>query len=181
MKRIFVAPLLLLIVCCGFKSTNTQSTKDGSQQNQQIQANAFVTAKGTTLRLSPMDKDSVIAFQPFDQPMEKQAYIFVDPKATFQTMVGIGGALTDASAETFAKLSKSGQEELLTAYYDTVQGIGYNIARTSIASCDFSSTTYSYIKDKDSTLSTFSVAHDEQYRIPLIQRALKAAGGKLPV
>jgi len=181
MKRIYAASLFLLVLLCGFTSPNTPSTTNGSEQNQQIHATAFVTAKGTALRLSPMDKDSVIAFQPFDQPMEKQAYIFVDPKATFQTMVGIGGALTDASAEVFSKLSKSGQKELLTAYYDTVQGIGYNIARTTIASSDFSSATYSYIKENDSTLSTFSVAHDEQYRIPFIQRAIKAAGGSLPM
>ena len=32
--------------------------------------------------------------------------------------MGIGGAITDASAEVFAKLDKQKQEELLTAYFD---------------------------------------------------------------
>ncbi|MEA3425671.1 MAG: hypothetical protein U9R46_05460, partial [Bacteroidota bacterium] len=41
-------------------------------------------------------------------------------------------ALTDASAETFAKLPKEKQEEFLTAYYDVNKGIGYTLARTNI-------------------------------------------------
>ncbi|HEY3389471.1 MAG TPA: glycoside hydrolase family 30 protein, partial [Prolixibacteraceae bacterium] len=94
---------------------------------------------------------------------------------------GIGGALTDASAEVFAKLSKDTQKEFLTAYYDSKKGIGYNFARTNIASCDFSSDTYGYLADKDSMLTTFSVAHDEKFRIPFIKQAIAAAGGTLPL
>jgi len=94
-------------------------------------------------------------------------------------MVGIGGSLTDASAETFAKLPKDKQKELLTAYYDAEKGIGYTLARTTIQSCDFSSGSYSYVTKTDEALSTFDVSHDEKYRIPLIKQAIAAAGGKL--
>ena len=38
---------------------------------------------------------------------------------------------------------------------------------------------YSYVKDGDKDLKTFSVAHDEKYKIPLIKEAIAAAGGKL--
>jgi glucosylceramidase len=55
------------------------------------------------------------------------------------------------------------------------------MARTNIQSCDFSSGSYSYVKDNDVELKTFSVAHDEQYRIPFIKAAMTAAGGKLTV
>jgi len=103
----------------------------------------------------------------------------VDPQSAFQTFVGIGGALTDASAETFAKIPKDQQAELLRAYYDPRKGIGYTLARTNIQSCDFSSGSYSYVKENDTALSSFSVAHDEQYRIPLIKQAIAAAGGSL--
>ena len=61
----------------------------------------------------------------------------------------------------------------------TVRGIGYTLARTQIQSCDFSSGSYSYVADNDVSLSTFSVDHDKQYRIPLIKAATKAAGGQL--
>ncbi|MFC7669552.1 glycoside hydrolase family 30 beta sandwich domain-containing protein [Hymenobacter humi] len=105
--------------------------------------------------------------------------VFVDPAHAFQTMLGIGGALTDASAETFAKLPKAQQQEFLRAYYSPTAGIGYTLARTSIHSSDFSSGSYTYVADKDVALKTFSVKHDEQFRIPFIKQAMAAAGGKL--
>jgi glucosylceramidase len=107
--------------------------------------------------------------------------VFVDPSHQFQTLLGIGGALTDASAEVFAKLPKAQQQELLQAYYSPSQGIGYSLARTNIASCDFSSSSYTYVADNDASLKSFSVKHDEQYKIPLIKQATAAAGGKLPL
>jgi glucosylceramidase len=121
----------------------------------------------------------VLALKPYRQPLETEPFVLVDPSASFQEFIGVGGALTDASAETFAKLAKPQQEELLKAYYDRHDGIGYTLARTNIQSCDFSSGSYSYVSDEDRDLKTFSVAHDEQYRIPLIKRAFAAAGGQL--
>ena len=94
-------------------------------------------------------------------------------------MIGIGGALTDASAEVYAKLSKEKQKELLTAYYDKDKGIAYTLGRTNIQSCDFSSDSYSYVKPNDVDLKTFDISHDEKYRIPFIKDVLAAAGGKL--
>ena len=65
--------------------------------------NVYTTADSTQLRLSLTD--SSLSFADFGQPKETQPCVFVDPSKTFQTMVGIGGALTDATAETFAKLA----------------------------------------------------------------------------
>jgi glucosylceramidase len=96
----------------------------------------FTTADSTNLRLSITD---TLKFNDLPQPVETDVCVFVDPSQTFQSVLGIGGALTDASAETFAKLPKDKQKELLTAYYDNSKGIGYSLARTQIHSCDFSS------------------------------------------
>ncbi|MCC3153170.1 glycoside hydrolase family 30 protein [Hymenobacter sp. BT770] len=139
-------------------------------------AKVYTTAANTTQRLAAGD---ALAFQPAGQPLETQVCVFVDPGHTFQTMLGIGGALTDASAETFAKLPKPQQQEFLQAYYSPTAGIGYTLARTSIHSSDFSSGSYTYVADKDAALKTFSVKHDEQFRIPFIKQAMAAAGGKL--
>lgn len=136
----------------------------------------YTTAEGTNLRISATD---TLRFSPFGQPLETQPTVFVDPSKTFQTCVGIGGALTDASAETFAKLPKEQQEKFIQQYYDPVNGIGYSLARTNIASCDFSSGSYAYVGENDIALKTFSVAHDKEYRIPFIKSAIAAAGGKL--
>lgn len=136
----------------------------------------YTTAENTKLRISATD---TISFVPFGQPKETEPCIFVDPAKTFQTFVGIGGAITDASAETFAKLSKAKQQEILQQYYDVKKGIGYTLARTNIHSCDFSSGSYTYVDDNDAALKSFSVAHDKEFRIPMIKQAIAAAGGKL--
>jgi glucosylceramidase len=120
-----------------------------------------------------------LTMQPFRQPLETEPFVLVDPGSRFQQFLGVGGALTDASAETFARLAKPQQEELMKAYYDMHDGIGYTLARTNIQSCDFSSGSYSYVSDSDPDLKTFSVAHDEKYKIPLIKMAMTAAGGRL--
>lgn len=143
---------------------------------QQKTVTVYTTAAKTELRLT---KNGTLNFSSFRQPLETEPFVFVDATKTFQSIEGFGGALTDASAETFAKLPKDKQQELLTAYYSPEKGIGYTLARTNIQSCDFSSGTYSYVGDNDPQLKTFSIAHDEQFRIPLIKQAITAAGGKL--
>jgi glucosylceramidase len=168
--------MLLAALCgCSFNNTNNKGNTP-AQVVVPTKAEVFVTAKDTTLRLT---KTSDVTFEDFGQPVETQVCVFVDPSKTFQTMEGIGGALTDASAEVFAKLSDAKQKELLNAYYSPSEGIGYTFGRTNIASCDFSSDTYNYIAENDTLLTTFSVAHDEKFRIPLIKKAMAAAGGKL--
>lgn len=136
----------------------------------------YTSADGTNLRLTKTDK---IKFAEKRQPLENEISIFVNPNKTFQTFLGIGGAITDASAETFAKLSKSKQNEFLNAYYTKDKGIGYTLARTTIHSSDFSSESYTYIAENDGELKSFSIEHNRQFRIPLIKKAFETAGGKL--
>ena len=136
----------------------------------------YTTAEGTDLRLTATE---TLTFVDFGQPLETQPCIFVDPTKTFQTFLGIGGAITDASAETLAKLPKKQQDEIIQNYYDINKGIGYSLARTNIHSCDFSSGSYTYVEDNDVALTSFSVAHDREFRIPMIKQAIAAAGGKL--
>ncbi|MFS8086482.1 MAG: glycoside hydrolase family 30 protein, partial [Acidobacteriota bacterium] len=138
----------------------------------------YTTADKTDHRISKTDS---LEFKRMGQPLETQICVFVDPARTFQTILGIGGALTDASAETFAKLPKAKQQEILTAYFDAKEGIGYTLARTNIHSCDFSSGSYTYVSEGDSDLKSFSVDHDKQFRIPFIKQALNTAGGKLAI
>jgi len=89
------------------------------------------------------------------QPLETQICVFVDPAKEISNDPGVGGALTDASAETFAKLPKAKQQEILNAYFDVKKGIGYTLARTNIHSCDFSSGSYTYVTEGDKELQVF--------------------------
>jgi glucosylceramidase len=132
----------------------------------------FITAKGTEERLSPRPS---LKLEPLAQPDEAFPTVMVDSRKTFQTIVGIGGALTDASAEVYARLPAEQQKRLLTAYFDVQQGIGYSLCRTSIHSCDFSSDSYTYAPPGDKELVHFSIDHDQRYRIPFIKAALAVA------
>jgi len=139
-------------------------------------ATLYLTAADSPNRLT---KSGTLTLEPFGQPLETQPCVFVDPSETFQTFLGIGGALTDAAAETFAKLPGKKQEEILQAYFSRDKGIGYTLIRTNINSCDFSSDMYTYVKDNDTELASFDVSHDKFFKVPLIKKAIAAAGGKL--
>src|SRR5215831_18619322 len=146
--------------------------RTGSVTGKQV--SVYTTADKTDHRLSLTD---TLSFKPVGQPKETQICVFVDPNRQFQTFLGIGGALTDASAEVFGVLPKPKQQELLTAYYDDKKGIGYRLARTNIHSCDFSSSSYTYVDEGDKELKSFSINHDKQFRIPFIKKSLATTGG----
>ena len=169
-------PVFLIVFLLGTSFVSAQVRPGSSFNLSGRQVSVFVTAQQSSQRLS---KAETLSFSDFGQPMETEVCVFVDPLKTFQTFLGIGGAITDASAETFAKLPAEKQAEMIRAYYDPVDGIGYTLARTNIHSCDFSSGSYTYVKENDKTLHSFSIAHDQQYRIPMIKKAIAATGGKL--
>ena len=176
---IYLTSAVLLAACSENKVANMTTATPPTDTSFNIDGKKvirYTTADSTQYRLTATD---TLSFADFDQPLETQASIFVDPSHSFQTFLGIGGALTDASAETFARLPSDKQKEMLRAYYDTTAGIGYTIGRTNINSCDFSSDMYTYVTDGDKELKSFNVAHDEKYKIPFIKQAIKASGNRL--
>ena len=159
------------------KPAEKQQTANLQPACKLASAKVFVTAKNTTYRLTELGNAT---FEDLAQPEEHFPTLILDASKQFQTIEGFGGALTDAAAETFYKLPVDKQQEIITAYFDEVKGIGYSLCRTNINSCDFSSGSYAYTEvDGDTSLGHFSIDHDKQYRIPLIKAALKATGGKL--
>src|ERR1700749_4741224 len=154
----------------------TAAPKSFSAEGRQVAV--YTTAEKTDYRPSATD---TLTFKHLGQPLETQVCVFVDPSKTYQTLLGIGGAITDAAAETFARLPEEKQREMLEAYYDPRKGIGYTFARTKIHSCDFSSESYTYVAEGDRELKTFSVARHRRFRIPLINRARATGGGKLTI
>ena len=128
-------------------SENAPSEPFGSEGRiEGREVTVYTTADNSNHRLSATE---TLTFKHMGQPLETQICVFVDPAKTFQTILGIGGALTDASAETFAKLPPAKQQEILNAYFDVSNGIGYTLARTNIHSCDFSSGSYTYVTEGD--------------------------------
>jgi glucosylceramidase len=174
MKATISALLLLFTFSAFSQQKNKIPTKTFSVNGKTVMV--YTSADSTNLRITNTDN---LKFSVLKQPFETQTCVFVDPNKTFQTFLGIGGAITDASAEVFAKLPLSKQQELLNAYFSKDKGIGYSLIRTNIHSCDFSSDMYTYIAEGDADLKTFSIEHDRKFKIPLIKKATETAGGKL--
>ncbi len=174
---------VLLISCAEVQNSDTEPVAEANAPTISPigsvlgkESVVYTTASETDLRLSETGK---VSFETASQPLENEVSVFVNPDKSFQSLLGIGGAITDASAEVFAKLPADKQEEFLKAYYDKDEGIGYSLSRTPIHSCDFSSGSFTYIEEGDKELETFSIDHDQEFRIPLIKRAIEAAGGSL--
>lgn len=170
-----ISVLILLVTLSAFsQQKNKMQPKPFSTNGKTVMV--YTSADSTNLRLTNTDN---LKFSVLKQPFETQTCVFVNPNKTFQTFLGIGGAITDASAEVFAKLSKEKQQEFLNAYYSKDKGIGYSLIRTNIHSCDFSSDMYTYVAEGDKELNTFSIEHDKKFKIPLIKKATETAGGKM--
>ena len=171
---------LLFVSCTNKTKENSESVATAKEPKKitvtEMKGNIYTTAHKTDLKLA---KTGALAFGEFKQPLETEIDVLVDPNKQFQTLMGIGAALTDAAAETFYKLSDENQEKFLEAYYDKEKGIGYSLGRTIIHSCDFSTGSYTYVEEGDAELKTFNIDHDRQYRLPFTKKAIAAAGGKL--
>ncbi len=180
MKKIILFSIFLVFAC---EQTDESSHRRNAHTPNTLfsaegkRASVFTTANNTDLRLAKSTND--LFFTDAVQPFESEISVFVNPNKTFQQFIGVGGSITDASAEVFARLPEEKQEELLKAYFDSNEGIGYTLTRTTIHSCDFSSNSYTYVLEGDTLLRTFNIEHDTRYRIPLIKKAIAAAGGKL--
>lgn len=167
-----VIALLMFCALLSFQRTNSQTNLPRNYSKVRL----FITAQGTDDRIAEKD---ALTFAEIGQPFEADPTIFIDPAKTFQTIEGFGGALTDASAETFFKLPADKQQEFLTACFDPEKGNGYNLCRTNIHSCDFSSGSYTYAEKGDMDLEHFTIEHDLKYRIPFIKKAMQQSGNKM--
>lgn len=108
------------------------------------------------------------------------ATIRLKPQEQMQTMIGFGGAFTEAAAYAVSFLGQHEREQVLRDYFDAEQGNGYRLGRVTVHSCDFSLENYSYMNDRfDTELTTFSVDRDEVLVLPFIRDANRVAGGQL--
>ncbi|KAF6031271.1 GBA [Bugula neritina] len=99
--------------------------------------------------------------------------IIINRTAEYQSIIGFGGAVTDAASINILNLSPKTQDILLQSYYSP-QGLEYTLARIPIASTDFSTHAYSYDDTPDDfDLSHFSLtSEDLKYKIPILKRAI---------
>ena len=121
---------------------------------------------------------------PTKPPGKKDKALAIDCSQTYQTLLGFGGAFTEASALNWRSLTPEDQDEVIRRYFAAPEegGLGYTVGRVPMNSCDFGPgdwrRTYSFDNvSNDMELEYFddSVAHDvDSGMIPMIQAAKEA-------
>ena len=99
-------------------------------------------------------------------------FIRINSKIKYQTIIGFGGAFTEASAHVLATLPKEKQQQIIKSYFGK-DGNAFNLGRVHINSCDFGLGNYTYVEDGDLDLHTFNIKHDTKEIIPMIKMAYK--------
>ncbi|MCI2416348.1 glucosylceramidase [Saccharopolyspora sp. K220] len=96
----------------------------------------------------------------------------VDDTVTHQTMDGFGASFTDSSAWLVAnELDQARRDELMAKLFAPDTGIGLNMVRQPMGASDFAvNGDYTY-DDTCCDLGDFSIAHDQEYIIPVLQQA----------
>jgi glucosylceramidase len=103
------------------------------------------------------------------------------PEIEYQTMIGFGGAITEAAGYAYSKLSEENKKKVLDQYFGA-EGNHYNFIRSHIDSCDFSLGVYSAMTDpEDTEMKSFQLDRDEEYIFPLLRDAKEMIGEEMEI
>jgi glucosylceramidase len=124
----------------------------------------WLTRTSGTSLVSPMSQGASLRF---GAPSATSPVISVDAAATFQTIDGLGGTLTDSAAWL---IHTSPRRSAIMRDLFASSGASYSMLRLPMGASDASRSNYSY-DDTCCDLSDFSVAHDTAYVIPILRQA----------
>jgi glucosylceramidase len=146
-------------------------TKINPKENYTL-SRVIQTAKDTGERLS-----EIPVLQAAGKESEGVPVLRIVPREQYQSILGFGGAFTEAAAYVLGKLPQEKRESVIGAYFSPIQGINYTMGRVHMNSCDFSLGNYSCDdSDGDKELKDFNISRDQQYLIPFIKAAMDQAG-----
>jgi len=168
MRSAIIAAFMLLFSFCasGQSVAVYQTTPDLLEALSQLQTLRF--ANGST-------------------PSPSAAVITVDDAQRFQEIDGFGASLTDSAAWLFAKkLSPAQADAAFKMLFARKGGIAINVLRQPVGSSDLAVTFYSFddlcqqttracttpTGVSDPKLEHFSLAHDQEYILPELKKAL---------
>jgi glucosylceramidase len=133
------------------------------------------TTTGDGRQLMKQGRD--IAFDTAQGKGPASAVIELDPSTRFQSVVGFGAAITDASALLIHdKLNPAQREDLMKELFGRQgQGLGLSMTRLTIGASDFSTADYSFDDvgpgQADPRLEHFSIAPNRAAVLPTVQQA----------
>ena len=114
-----------------------------------------------------------VLYSLIDERGKETKLINLVPEVEYQEIEGFGGAFTEAAAVTINKLSKENRDKILKLYFSEDEGIGYNVGRVHMNSCDFSEGNYTCVDENDETLDSFNLDRDKRAVIPMVRDAMK--------
>jgi glucosylceramidase len=99
--------------------------------------------------------------------------IVLNPRETYQNVLGFGAAFTDASCYTFHQMDPGPREQLFHELFHPSE-MGLSVCRTCIGSSDYSRNVYSFDEGAvDLDVARFSIDHDREYILPSLQLGRK--------
>jgi glucosylceramidase len=151
---------------------STNPPPDTTPGNLGATVSAYVTT-GDRGRLLTPDQDFRFRSSGIDPTLTS---ISVDETTRFQSIVGWGAAMTDASAYLMeTKMSATQRDALMQELFGRNPGIGLSFVRVTMGASDFSRTHYSYddmpAGQTDPTLARFSIDADRAEKLPALKRA----------
>ncbi len=126
---------------CGASGTGASGT--GGASNSSPAATSLVAKIWET----DVDQTKLLAPQPdatFSDQVTDSTVITVDASQTYQSMVGFGAAVTDASAYVIRHDLSGSQRDALMSDLFGPSGIGLSFLRLTIGASDFSRSHYTY-------------------------------------
>jgi glucosylceramidase len=155
-KRLGAAAAVAMVLLAGLAACGRDETGDdpGRHYGLTTSSEILVTSEAGD-RLSARENVS------FTDGVATGTVIEIDPEAIRQTLVGIGSSFTESSAFVLAHLEPEARAEVMRNIYGE-QGANFSLARTTIASTDFSvEGKYSYAPVAgDADLEHFSIDVD---------------------
>jgi glucosylceramidase len=96
------------------------------------------------------------------------------PDMTFQSILGFGSAITEASCFNIQRMPAKKRDWLMRNLFDPSQQ-ALNVNRTAIGASDYSTVAYTYDEsdEPDPELKKFSIAHDRKTVLPTLRQARK--------
>jgi glucosylceramidase len=162
---------------------NAIATASGDTNSAEATATYTLNGPAVSVVLSTDNQTQLMAAQPtinFSLGSTADAStntVIVDPTQTYQSIEGFGAAFTDSAADLLINVEPSASlpgtlNDLFTTNGD---GIGLSFMRIPMGASDIALSVYSYddqpVGTTDLNLTSFSIAHDQAYIIPLIKQA----------
>ncbi len=127
-----------------------------------VQANeaSVVVTQGNTEALLSQQNNLIFADGISNQPQA----VTIDSTQTYQTMDGLGFALTEASTAAIAQLPTNQQDALLQELFSVENGKGISMVRISIGASDLSTSLYTY-QEANTSGTNFTPQTNTKYYI----------------